>query len=86
MASLDDRCHIRLTPLMRLMAAPLGLLLALILGLLAVTQVISMEATLRPLTSGGLRTLIDSFDFLTLLIVAVIGFALIVGTVTAINR
>ena len=66
---------------MRLLAAPLGLILALVLVLLAVTQVINMEATLRPLTSGGVQSLIDTFDFLLLLVAVVIGVALIVGAV-----
>jgi hypothetical protein len=43
---------------MRLVAAPLGLLLALVIAVLAVPQVVTMEATLRPLTSGGLQSLI----------------------------
>lgn len=64
---------------MRLLAAPLGLILALVLGLLMVTQVINMEATLRPLTSGGVQSLIDTFDFLFLLVLMVIGVALIVA-------
>lgn len=71
---------------MRLMAAPLGLLLALVLGTLAVTQIINMEATLRPLTSGGLQSFIDALDFFMMLVVAIIGFALIVGLFTAITK
>jgi hypothetical protein len=64
---------------MRLVAAPLGLLLALVIAVLAVPQVVSMEATLRPLTSGGLQSLIDSFDLLLLIVVAIIGLGLIVA-------
>ncbi len=64
---------------MRLVAAPLGLLLALVLAVLAVPQVVTMEATLRPLTSGGLQSLIDSFDLLLLIVVAIIGLGLIVA-------
>ena len=71
---------------MRLVAAPLGLLLALVLAILAVTQVINMEATLRPLTSGGVQTLIDSFDFLMLLIAMIVGVALLVGVVASITK
>ena len=58
------------------MAAPLGLLLALVIAVLAVPQVVSMEATLRPLTSGGLQSLIDRFNLLLLIVVAVIGLGL----------
>ena len=61
---------------MRLVAAPLGLLLALVIAVLAVPQVVTMEATLRPLTSGGLQSLIDRFDLLLLIVVAVIGLGL----------
>ena len=64
---------------MRLVAAPLGLLLALVIAVLAVPQVVTMEATLRPLTSGGLQTLIDRFDLLLLIVVAMIGLGLIVA-------
>jgi hypothetical protein len=64
---------------MRLVAAPLGLLLALVIAVLAVPQVVTMEATLRPLTSGGLQSLIDSFDLLLLIVVAMIGLGLIVA-------
>ena len=58
------------------MAAPLGLLLALVIAVLAVPQVVTMEATLRPLTSGGLQSLIDRFNLLLLIVVAVIGLGL----------
>ena len=61
---------------MRLVAAPLGLLLALVLAVLAVPQVVTMEATLRPLTSGCLQSLIDRFVLLLLIVVAVIGLGL----------
>ena len=61
---------------MRLIAAPLGLLLAMVLAVLAVPQVVTMEATLRPLTSGGLQSLIARFDLLLLIVVAVIGLGL----------
>ena len=64
---------------MRLVAAPLGLLLALVIAVLAVPQVVTMEATLRPLTSGGLQSLIDRFDLLLLIVVAVLGLGLIVA-------
>ena len=64
---------------MRLVAAPLGLLLALVIAVLAVPQVVTMEATLRPLTSGGLQSLIDSFDLLLLIVVVMIGLGLIVA-------
>ena len=64
---------------MRLIAAPLGLLLALVIAVLAVSQVVTMETTLRPLTSGGLQSLIDRFDLLLLIVVAVIGLGLVVA-------
>ena len=64
---------------MRLVAAPLGLLLALVIAVLAVPQVVTMEATLRPLTSGGLQSLIDRFDLLLLIVVVMIGLGLIVA-------
>ena len=64
---------------MRLVAAPLGLLLALVIAVLAVPQVVTMEATLRPLTDGGLQALIDSFDLLLLIVVVLIGAGLIVA-------
>lgn len=71
---------------MRFVAAPLGLVIAMVFALLAVTEVINMEATMRPLTSGGLRTLIDTFDFLMLLVAMIVGLALIGGVVAAITR
>lgn len=64
---------------MRLVAAPIGLLLALVIAVLAVPQVVTMESTLRPLTSGGLQSLIDSLDLLLLIVVAVIGLGVIVA-------
>jgi len=70
---------------MRLVAAPLGLLLALVVAVLAVPQVVSMESTLRPITSGGLQSLIDSFDLLMLMVVALVGVGLVVAAVAAIK-
>ncbi len=70
---------------MRLVAAPLGLLLALVVAVLAVPQVVSMESTLRPITSGGLQSLIDSFDLLMLIVVAMVGVGLVVAVVAAIK-
>jgi len=70
---------------MRLVAAPLGLLLALVVAILAVPQVVSMESTLRPLTSGGLQSLIDSFDLLMLIVVAMVGVGLVVAAVATIK-
>ena len=70
---------------MRLVAAPLGLLLALVIAVLAVPQVVTMEATLRPLTSGGLQSLIDRFDLLLLIVVAMIGLGLIVAVASQIK-
>ena len=70
---------------MRLVAAPLGLLLALVVAVLAVPQVVDMESTLRPLTSGGLQSLIDSFDLLMLIVVAMVGVGLVVAAVAAIK-
>ena len=70
---------------MRLVAAPLGLLLALVVAILAVPQVVSMESTLRPLTSGGLQSLIDSFDLLMLIVVAMVGVGLVVAAVAVIK-
>lgn len=64
---------------MRLVAAPLGLLLALVIAVLAVPQVVTMEATLRPLTDGGLQSLVDRFDLLLLIVVVMIGLGLIVA-------
>jgi hypothetical protein len=70
---------------MRLIAVPLGLLLALVIAVLAVPQVVTMEATLRPLTSGGVQSLIDSFDLLMLLVVALVGIGLMVAAISAIK-
>ena len=64
---------------MRLVAAPLGLLLALVIAVLAVPQVVTMEATLRPLTDGGLQALIDSFDLLLLIVVVMIWLGIVVA-------
>ena len=75
---LPHREYFSISP-MRLIAAPLGLLLALVIAVLAVPQVVTMEATLRPLTSGGLQSLIDRFDLLLLIVVAVIGLGLVVA-------
>ena len=70
---------------MRLVAAPLGLLLALVIAVLAVPQVVNMESTLRPLTSGGVQSLIDSFDLLMLLVVAMVAIGLMVAALAAIR-
>jgi len=70
---------------MRLVAAPLGLLLALVVAVLAVPQVVDMESTLRPITSGGLQSLIDSFDLLVLLVAAMVAVGLMVAVVAAIK-
>ena len=70
---------------MRLVAAPLGLLLALVVAVLAVPQVVDMESTLRPITSGGLQSLIDSFDLLMLIVVAMVGVGLVVAAVATIK-
>jgi len=64
---------------MRLIAAPLGLLLALVIVVLTVPQVVAMDAPLRLPTSGGLQSLIDRFDLLLLIVVAVIGLGLVVA-------
>ena len=70
---------------MRLVAAPLGLLLALVVGVLAVPQVVDMESTLRPLTSGGVQSLIDSLDLLMLIVVAMVAVGLMVAAIAAIR-
>ena len=59
--------------------------MALVVAVLAVPQVVDMESTLRPLTSGGLQSLIDSFDLLMLLVVAMVGVGLVVAAVAAIK-
>ena len=58
------------------------ILLALVIAVLAVPQVVTMEATLRPLTDVGLQSLIDRFDLLLLILVAVIGIGLFVAFVS----
>jgi len=70
---------------MRLVAAPLGLLLALVIAVLAVPQVVDMESTLRPITSGGVQSLIDSFDLLMLMVVALVCIGLMVAAISAIR-
>ena len=70
---------------MRLVAAPLGLLLVLVIAVLAVRQVVDMESTLRPITSGGVQSLIDSFDLLMLMVVALVGIGLMVAAISAIR-
>ena len=70
---------------MRLVAAPLGLLLALVIAVLAVPQVVDMESTLRPITSGGVQSLIDSFDLLMLMVVALVCIGLMVAVISAIR-
>ena len=70
---------------MRLVAVPLGLLLALVIAVLAVAQVVDMESTLRPITSGGVQSLIDSCDLLMLLVVALVGIGLMVAAISAIR-
>ena len=59
--------------------------MALVVAVLAVPQVVDMESTLRPLTSGGLQSLIDSFDLLMLIVVAMVGVGLVVAAVAAIK-
>ena len=53
--------------------------MALVIAVLAVPQVVTMEATLRPLTDGGLQSLVDRFDLLLLIVVVMIGLGLIVA-------
>ena len=57
---------------MRLVAAPLGLLLALVITVLAVLQVVDVESTFRPITSGGVQSLIDSFGSFMLMVLALV--------------
>ena len=57
----------------------------MVVAVLAVPQVVDMESTLRPLTSGGLQSLIDSFDLLMLIVVAMVGVGLVVAAVAAIK-
>jgi len=59
--------------------------LALVVAVLAVPQVVNMESVLRPITSGGLQSLIDSFDLLMLLVVALVGIGLMVAAISAIK-
>ena len=59
--------------------------MALVVAVLAVPQVVDMESTLRPITSGGLQSLIDSFDLLMLIVVAMVGVGLVVAAVAAIK-
>jgi len=54
-------------------------------AVLAVPQVVDMESTLRPITSGGLQSLIDSFDLLMLIVVAMVGVGLVVAAVAVIK-
>ena len=70
---------------MRLVAVPLGLLLALVIAVLAVPQVVDMGSTLRPITSGGVHSLIDSFHLLMLVVVALVGIGLMVAAISAIR-
>jgi len=59
--------------------------LALVIAVLAVPQVVNMESTLRPLTSGGVQLLIDSFDLLMLMVVAMVAIGLMVAALAAIR-
>ena len=59
--------------------------MALVVAVLAVPQVVDMESTLRPITSGGLQSLIDSFDLLMLIVVAMVGVGLVVAAVAVIK-
>ena len=59
--------------------------MALVVAVLAVPQVVDMESTLRPITSGGLQSLIDSFDLLVLLVAAMVAVGLMVAVVAAIK-
>jgi len=60
-------------------------LLALVIAVLAVPQVVDMESTLRPITSGGVQSLIDSFDSPMLMVVALVGIRLMVAAISAIR-
>ena len=60
-------------------------MLALVIAVLAVPQVVNMESTLRPLTSGGVQSLIDSFDLLMLMVVAMVAIGLMVAALAAIR-
>ena len=59
--------------------------MALVIAVLAVPQVVSIESTLRPITSGGVQSLIDSFDLLMLMVVALVGIGLMVAVISAIR-
>jgi len=59
--------------------------LVLVIAVLAVPQVVDMESTLRPITSGGVQSLIDSFDLLMLMVVALVGIGLMVAAISSIR-
>ena len=50
-----------------------------------IRQVVDMESTLGPVTSGGVQSLIDSFDLLMLMVVALVGIGLMVAVISAIR-
>jgi len=60
----------------------LGLLFALVLLFLGVSQIVTAEAAYIPPVSGALKDLLHALDFFVLLFVGVIALGLIYGVVS----
>jgi len=53
-------------------AAALGLVMAIVVGLLSLTQFASIQSALQGLTTGALNTYLGSFQFIGVLLVVLI--------------
>ncbi len=54
-------------------AKPLGLILAIVMGFIALGQISALESASKSITTGGLSELFSTTAFITLLVVVVIG-------------
>jgi len=62
-------------------AGTLGLVLASVLGLLALTQFAAIQSSLVSLTSGPLQTYLGTFQFFGVLLVVLIVFGVLASVV-----
>jgi len=66
--------------------AGLGLLLAIVMGMMAMAQVNSLQDLSKSITTGSVNQLFGTTTFIFLLVVAVIGIGGVVGALMWIGR
>ena len=67
-------------------ATGLGFVLAIVSGMLAMSQVNTLQDLSKPITTGAVNTAVGTTTFLMLLVVVVIGVGGIVGALLAVTR